>query len=270
MLEKPVEMVKLVIPAVIYTVQNNILYVALQNLDAATYSVCYQSKILTTAVFSVFLLGKRLNLGKWSALVVLTFGVALTQLPHEDEPNPASTPNDQSPLLGFCCVMLAACTSGFAGVYFEMLLKSSITSLWVRNIQMGLPSIVLSLINVFVCDWHKVSRAGFFQGYDRGVVGVIVVQAAGGLVVAVVVKYADNILKSFATAISIVASCFLSAIFFGFRPNRAFVFGVVLVCTSVFMYSRPAPNPGTLPLVHPRPSFEYFGFIQQHSKTTRV
>jgi UDP-sugar transporter A1/2/3 len=36
---------------------------------------------------------------------------------------------------------------------------------------------------------------------------VTILQAIGGLVVAVVVKYADNILKGFAASFSIVTSC---------------------------------------------------------------
>lgn len=52
----PVEMLKLSVPSFLYTVQNNLLYFALTNLDAATYQVCYQLKILTTAVFSMVML----------------------------------------------------------------------------------------------------------------------------------------------------------------------------------------------------------------------
>lgn len=38
----------------------------------------------------------------------------------------------------------------------------------------------------------------------------MVLQAVGGLVVALVMKYADNILKGFATSVSIVCSTVLS------------------------------------------------------------
>lgn len=39
------------------------------------------------------------------------------------------------------------------------------------------------------------STRGFFAGYGWDVLGVIVLQAAGGMIVATVVKYADNVLK---------------------------------------------------------------------------
>ena len=42
--------------------------------------VTYQLKILTTALFSVFLLGRSLNKLKWLSLVVLMFAVALVQV----------------------------------------------------------------------------------------------------------------------------------------------------------------------------------------------
>lgn len=255
---KPREIAKLTIPALLYTVQNNMLYTALENLDAATYSVCYQTKILTTALFSMILLSKRLSLTKWAALILLTVGVVLAELSGLSTKRVASAiagadvgaeKHVQSPLLGFMCVMAAACTSGFAGVYFEMLLKGSRTSLWIRNIQMGLPSILLSLFSVVVKDWSNVRTKGFLYGYNWIVVGVVLLQAIGGLVVAVVVKYADNIRKSFATAVSIIISCIMSTFLFDFHPNGVFVLGVMCVCASVFIYSRPPAEKG-LPSFH--------------------
>ena len=47
------------VPGALYLAQNNILFIALSHLDAATFQITYQLKILTTAVFSVLMLGRR-------------------------------------------------------------------------------------------------------------------------------------------------------------------------------------------------------------------
>jgi uncharacterized membrane protein len=129
----PIEMIKLCVPSLLYTVQNNLLYLALTNLDAATYQVCYQLKILTTALFSALLLQRTFSITKWISLVVLTVGVAIVQLSgssdqhsssttHSDHHDAALEQADQveshNRYIGLVAVICAACTSGFSGVYF--------------------------------------------------------------------------------------------------------------------------------------------------------
>lgn len=58
-----------------------------------------------------------------------------------------------------------------------------------------------------------------------------------GLVVAVVIKYADNILKSFATAVSIITSTVVSIYVFGFVVSRLFVLGGALIFLAIWLYS---------------------------------
>lgn len=72
---------KMAIPAMLYTLQNSLQYVGVSNLDAATFQVTYQLKILTTALFSVTMLGRSLSVRKWSALVLLMVGVAIVLIP---------------------------------------------------------------------------------------------------------------------------------------------------------------------------------------------
>lgn len=79
-IQKPIETLKLLIPAGLYTLQNNLLFVALSNLDAATYQVTYQLKILTTAIFSVLMLSRKLDSFKWTSLIILMAGVSLVQV----------------------------------------------------------------------------------------------------------------------------------------------------------------------------------------------
>ena len=64
----------------------------------------------------------------------------------------------------------------------------------------------------------------------------------GGLLTALVVRYADNILKGFATSLSIVLSGFLSMYFipeFDFKPGRQWVCGSCMVILATILYSLP-------------------------------
>lgn len=237
-LQSPFEVAKLSVPSFMYTVQNNLLYFALSNLDAATYQVCYQLKILTTAIFSMILLQRKFSLKKWSALILLTAGVSIVQLSANGDDSKSES-EKHSQFIGLVAVLCAACTSGFSGVYFEKVLKGSQTSLWLRNVQMGIPSIIIAFATVYVKDAVAVSKQGFLGGYTHLVWTVVIVQAVGGLIVAVVVKYADNVLKVFATSFSIVVSCIISAIFFDFHPSKAFSVGSFMVVVSTVLYSQP-------------------------------
>jgi UDP-sugar transporter A1/2/3 len=235
---KPFELLKVAVPSLIYTIQNNVLYFALSHLDAATFQVGYQLKILTTAVFSVLMLGKKLSSCQWLALVVLTLGVSLAQL--ASGRNAHTSANTSS---GFIAVLVASLLSGFAGVYFESILKGSTASVWVRNIQMCLTSIPISFFSAYYfSDRKSVVQNGFFYGFNELVIFVILLQAVGGLVVAVVVKYADNILKGFAAGFSILTSCILSYFFFDFKFTLFFVLGAALVNVSMYMYSFGPPS----------------------------
>ena len=142
----------------------------------------------------------------------------------------------QNPFLGLVAVLSACCSSGFAGVYFEKMLKGSSKSLWIRNIQLATWSILLGTAGCLIKDSSKILADGFFQGYNMLTIFIVCMQAGGGILVAVVVKYSDNIIKGFATSLSIIVSSVLSAMFFDFSITLSFVLGATLVLSAVFLY----------------------------------
>ncbi|KAI9484385.1 nucleotide-sugar transporter-domain-containing protein [Zychaea mexicana] len=247
-LGKPKETAKMLIPSSLYALQNNLLYVALSNLEAATFQVTYQMKIMSTAIFSVVLLGRSLTRAKWFALVLLMIGVTLVQSQSMASAPPPSGESGsiedgsgvtQNPLIGLIAVITSCISSGFAGCYFEKILKTSDTSMWVRNIQLGLSGAVFSLVGMLMYDMQPLRQGGMLQGYDWLTWVVIANQALGGLLVAIVVKYADVILKSFATSISLILSSAISFYFFDFRLSLQFVVGACIVIFATYNYSLP-------------------------------
>jgi UDP-sugar transporter A1/2/3 len=245
--------------------------VAVSNLDAATFQVTYQLKILTTAIFSVTILRRSLSTRRWLSLLFLIIGVSIVQLPHTAEPTGMTAlkdlhsrstlwprsfedlirPGNHAALelaqrsatyegiaedegvhtphmnrsVGLLAVLVSCALSGLAGVIFEKVLKESTTqnlSLWVRNCQMCFWSLFPALfLGVIFMDGENIAQAGFFAGYNWIVWVAILLQAFGGVVVALVINYADNIAKNFATSISIILSCLASVFFFDFSVTTS-------------------------------------------------
>ncbi len=195
-------------------------------------------KILTTAIFSVVMLKKVLSPLQWVALLLLFVGVSVVQLQPHDSKVSSKVATEQNPLLGLVAVIVSCLMSGFAGVYFEKILKGTKQTIWLRNVQLGFIGMIFGYITMEINDGAKVREHGFLFGYDWVVWIVIFLQSFGGLMVAVVVKYADNILKGFATSAAIIISCIASVYFFEFQISLQFTFGAALVICSVYMYSK--------------------------------
>lgn len=249
---------KLSIPAILYVVQNSLQFVAISNLPVASFQVTYQMKILTTAAFSVALLRKRLTSTKWLSLFFLAIGVGIVQIQTVsiDRVTPKNTAvgsahdsaplhiHVMSPLKGFCAVVAACFTSGLAGVYFEMVLKNSKADLWVRNVQLSLFSLIPALLPI-IYSKPPVESRGFvfdlFRNFGGWAWATVSIQVFGGLVTAIVIKYSDNILKGFATSLSIVLSFLASVALFDFSITPSFIIGATTVLWATWMYNQPEP-----------------------------
>ena len=125
--------------------------------------------------------------------------------------------------LGVVASISGTVASSGASVYFEKIVKQSETqaSLWIRNVQLAFYSLFPSLfLGVMFFDGEKISKHGFFVGYNWAVWLSIVLQATGGVLVSLAVKYADNITKSFAISFSILLSLIASVWFFDFVVTK--------------------------------------------------
>jgi len=227
------------VPAIAYTIQGNLLFVALANLQAPTYQVTYQCKTLFTAVFSRVLLDKRLQHSQWVALVLLVAGAVLaSDLNGKGKAQQGSLP------VGLGAVVSAGLLSASSSVYFEKMLKTPFegaaaqAGLWLRNIQLGSFALPLSAVAMLLKDGEQIQSHGLLQGFDNGVVwAVVLLNGCGGLLVAATMKYADNIVKCFATAIAIIAGTLLSVPIFGFAPSPLFLVGAPFTVAATVLYS---------------------------------
>ena len=288
-LTRPKELARIAVPAVCFVLQNNILYVALSNLDPLLFQITYQIKTLLTALFSVALLGKTLTRIQWISQLALMAGIVLVQLADASAsksvksvkadigdvappqamagPPPALPPAaaDMRNLpLGLAAVLVAAVSSAFASVYFERILKAAPPpstqgggppapakqsgggSLWERNVELCAWTVPLNLL---LAAWPSgQGGSGLSQllsdplrGFSSSTWGIIVVNGIGGLLVAAVIKFADNIWKGFATAGAIVLTgCLAPLLDLGPPPSLMLLGGASLVIAALILYAVPA------------------------------
>ena len=278
----PVDTLKIAIPAVLYTVQNNALFIAMEHLEAAVFQVTYQLKTLTTAVLTVAMLGRSLGRHQWGALLLLMAGTALVQEPKKDGAK-AGDAGASGFAIGVGATVVACVCSSLASVYLEKILTESKPSIWVRNAQLCIFTIPVAWSATRVVDdkfMHEdgnVSAAAaqfgprnspraprnsggairpprnsarnsgailgpsprvvqMLHGFNWVVWAAILTNAFGGMIVAVVMKFAGNILRNFAQACAIIVGGFGSWALFGFVITANFVGGVGLVILSIFIY----------------------------------
>jgi len=78
---------------------------------------------------------------------------------------------------------------------------------------------------------------GLFQGFSAITVLVVAAGAAGGLLVAMTIKYTDVIIKGFASAISLILICFGGAMFLGDYLDMVFLVGATVTIIATFNYN---------------------------------
>lgn len=256
---------KMLILAVIYGVMNILSFVALEYIGAGEFTICAQLKILTTAGFSVLVLGTSLSFAKWRALTLLVLGCILVASPTfttpaattataaagEDNTNAAVTVL-MSQGFGFAAVLTEVVLSGFASIYFEKVVKSTTETItiWERNFQLCLYSLVMyggiiiyegmsnpglsSSVN------HLSAAAGARPAWSNWTlitVTVAALGATGGLLVAATLKYADAILKTLAAAGAIVISTVLGHYLLGGPLDMIVSIGACVTILAIANYT---------------------------------
>ena len=274
------ETLKVGVPALLYFCQNTLFYVGSANMNAAPFQAALQFKVVTTAIVTVIFFRRCIKPLQWVAICGLMGGIVLVVLSNLKDTAPKPNTN---PVIGYGVTLGICALAACASVYFEHILKGSSVSIWVRNIQLAMMSIVVAVITVFANDGAKIAQDGFFQGYTKWTCLAISIVAGGGLVIAMVLKYvyvvsvvsvvafslfifmtelffalffliryASSILKTFATGSAIVVTGVISAFTpaMDFTPNMMFIGGALIVVGSIFAYGIAGQKKGPTAIVH--------------------
>ena len=199
---------KMLFLAFLYGSMNILSFVALRNIGAGLFTIFAQLKILTTAMMSAIILQRTYSSARWRALVSLMLGVLLFSEPIWNTDNRGKSVDGGSTFLGCGAVLIEVSLSGFASIYFEKVVKTDQEqmTIWERNFQLAMWSFPMYLI--FIVS-EGGGKAGFLGGWSSTALMLSVLGAAGGLLVALSIKYGDSILKTLAVTGAILLSSLL-------------------------------------------------------------
>ncbi|KAL3095628.1 hypothetical protein niasHT_024454 [Heterodera trifolii] len=274
------ETLKVCVPALIYVVQNNLYFFALKRVEATLFSITYQLRILTTALLSIVLLRRVFSRTQWGALCISLFGVCLVQFAASTTASGKGNAGGASSagqkvhdeqLLGLLTIIIMCWTSAFAGVYLEGVLKQSSCDIWTQNIRLSVITLPFAFMTV-ANDSKSIQKNGFFAGWNWLLWIVLFSAAASGILVAVVMKYADNIKKSYCQSVALGGTALLSIVIGDSQFSVLLLVGVSLVIASVFLYTlNPPPRvkPATpeVPAHHPQDDDDIDGLEEQQFST---
>lgn len=232
------------IPAGLYALYDILSYINLQRMDATTYFLLLQFRLVLTAVLHQYMFSKKLLSHQWMALGITTLGCLVKTL--GDTQAFSSSPEDTSTslsLTSYLLLLLQIVASTTAGVYNERLLKGQAqVSINVQNMIMYLDSIVVLLVVLMTGVTGKTlssAVADLPTLLSLEVLPMILIMSCVGVVTSLFLKWLDSVRKALASALELVCLPLFSMLLFHTQVTGHLVLAVALVSSGTYLYSQP-------------------------------
>lgn len=237
-----------VVPAAIYLLQNTLTVPAARMLLPPTFQLLATSKVLFTAVVARVFYGRSLAAGQWLALLALTAGVALGQLP-DDRAGAASGGSGHddggqarvdaaAPLAGILLMLFNCTLSSLGGVSSERLLKgprSAELSIFATQLHMAAHTVLLNSAAIAAMSALPGGVLGAYPAPSLGALpaaalslgreewAALVNEALNGILISLLMRRIDAIAKNYAFSTSVFVTAGFSAAILGYRDRKSVV-----------------------------------------------
>lgn len=225
--------------SVLYCFNNQLAFALFRWADAASITLIKSASSIVSALLLWALLSRPIAPLQWHAIALQVLGLFIVQY---DSCKGA-------PLLSlstYAALLLSMLCSCSAGVWNEYVLKNVAAPMHLQNVVLYSAGVLLNAL-VFVAGelWDGAGgsiASAYFRGYHAAALGVILCQAVLGLVVTAVLKYADNVVRSLATACSIAVLYTVNITFLDWSANVTYMAGCVIVFVSSARPREAAPG----------------------------
>jgi len=239
----PLDALKLTIPSGLFYLQNSLIYFAISIIPVPLFQITQQTKLVTTALLSLIFLQRKYSTCQWLSIVALCVGSGICVISSSCASRSKSAPGDDVKLsnavYGLLLMLASNLSSSVASVYFEVVVKRTAASIWMRNVQLSFFS--LCIIAARLVMGKDEDATSFFYDFTPIVWIQISTFAFGGLLVASVIKCTDSVRKGLATGLSVISS---SAISLVIEPDACnigveFISGAAMAVCGCFFFANP-------------------------------
>mmetsp|Transcript_10408 Transcript_10408/g.18203 ORF Transcript_10408/g.18203 Transcript_10408/m.18203 type:complete len:348 (-) Transcript_10408:443-1486(-) len=215
--------------ACLYCFNNNAAFLIFIYADPGNISLMKSGSSFISAILLALFFKRGISKHGWAIILLQVFGLIIVEW----------DPVKGAPVLppeAYLLVLSSVLVTSICGVWNEHMIKTFAANLHVQNMVLYFFGAFLNLgVYLFMPSASDISQ-GFFHGYDLLAFGVICCNAFMGLAVTAIYKYADVLIKTFASASTTGLLIFLSAIFFDLHPNLITVCGSFVVFIATYLY----------------------------------
>ncbi|RLL93554.1 hypothetical protein CFD26_101569 [Aspergillus turcosus] len=196
------------LPALLYTAASFAQSIGASHLALLPYLALSQTKIILTPLLATLLLNQKFTPQHWTSTLTMTAGIILAQTGASQQ-NQHLTTASTHPLPGVLAMLLSGTSVALSGISIERSLKRATTNtptttntFFIRNAQLAAHSLLFALLS-FLWKWTSKCRTetdgpSFFDGFSSLVWVFVVLQAAGGFLVAWCVRVTSSVTKNYA------------------------------------------------------------------------
>lgn len=238
-------------PATVFALNNLLLFFVVQHIRPSLFQLLSSIKTLFTAVLFRILLHRRLSSGHVLALVSLAAGAAVAQLPTHgasaecNSGEAEALEGRRNEAWGVLLTLVSCMASSLGGVVNEKLLKQQgvAHSLWLANSLLYAWGV---LVNGLALSVQLASSVALPErpatGGGLAMVLLVTLMAATGLLISLILKRLDNLVRVLAHTGAILLSMLLESVVTARPPAATLCLAVVIVGAATLTYARePAP-----------------------------
>nr|ACO15724.1 ZK370.7 [Caligus clemensi] len=244
--------VKYIVPSVMYAINNNIYFYGLTLVPPPIWLIlCSMRTLVTAFIYRAFL--KR-QLTHWQYVGI---GCIVSSLMIAKIPDVLFYSVNKVPLIAIVLALIASCISAMASIYTELLFKTPtkeyagndsflVKQFWLYSYG-GLVSLILHFVSnptytldnfiMDICKMSPFSLACFLVA--------LTCTSVGGITVASILKYLDNIVKEYTGSFANVITAILSSLLFPdrFQFTVYIVLSLISLVTGILLYETKKANP---------------------------